>query len=78
MSPLLPSYPEETQELRFAAPQHGTCYVCQQVDDVSGVIGLQFIFWQFECNDFRKCRLCVVAVYTEISHFAHTLLQGQF
>jgi hypothetical protein len=52
-----------------------------RVDDVSGVVGLQFILWQFECNDFRKCSICVVAVYISIykSRFAHTLLsQGQF
>jgi hypothetical protein len=65
MLPLLPSHAEETQQLRFAAPQHGTCYVYHQIDDVSGVVGFQFTLWQFECNDFRKCRLCVVAVYTE-------------
>jgi len=66
MLPFLPSYPEEMQQLRFTVPQLGTCYVCHQFDDVSGVVGLQFILWQFECNDLRKCRLCVVDVYIYI------------
>ena len=49
--------------VNYTTPQHGTCYFCHQTDVVSGVVGLHFILWHYEYNDFRKCRLFVVVAY---------------